>query len=322
VVDRIRAALDRDPAIHGFWGVLEVVLTYAGFHALILHDAAHFLHKTLHIPLLPRVISQFARFITGVEIHPGAAIGSDVFIDHGMGVVIGETAEIGNGTTIFQGVTLGGTGKQSGKRHPTIGENVVIGVGAAVLGNVTVGDGSYIGAGAVVLKDVPPNSTAVGVPARMVRSSGKRVIGAMLDHTSLPDPILERLQSLQEELERAEEMIEADAALPHVLLAISARDRTTAREQVERVLEAERVSYAVHEESGPPRVIATLCERKYADILAAIERFDDLTVVSKGYEGDLRGESEWTPSEQLSEGEVCSGGRIMRLVIALTASED
>jgi len=313
IVDRVKAALDRDPAARGFWGVLEILLSYAGFHALLFHDIAHFLHR-LHVPLLPRFISQLSRFVTGVEIHPGARIGRDVFIDHGMGVVIGETAEVGDGTTIFQGVTLGGTGKQTGKRHPTIGRNVVIGVHASVLGAVTVGDGSYVGAGAVVLKDVPPNSTAVGVPARTVRMEGRKVIGATLDHTSLPDPILERLQALQEELERTEEMLELEAALPHVLLAVAVPDRTLGRECVARVLAERHVSYAVHETNHLVRLTSTMYESDYAQVRAEIEKCPGLAVISEGREANLRGEE--GPRRRRDESK--DAGRIVKVVIALT----
>jgi serine O-acetyltransferase len=299
--DRVRAALDRDPSVRGFWGVLEVVLSYAGFHALLLHDLAHFLHARLHVPLLPRLISQFSRLLTGVEIHPGARIGRNVFIDHGMGVVIGETAEIGAGTTIFQGVTLGGTGKEAGKRHPTIGRNVVLGVGAAVLGKVVVGDNSYVGAGAVVLRDIPPDSTAVGVPARTVRMEGRRVLGATLDHTSLPDPVLERLQALQDELERAEELIELEAALPHLMLAVSAPDLMLGREAVERMLAARHVAYTVHDTGTRVRVSVSM---RPADAKALSEELggaEELEVVAEGREPNLRGDERAEPPNQASD---------------------
>lgn len=317
MIDRIRAALERDPAAHGFWGVLEIVLSYAGFHALILHDIAHFLHATLRIPLLPRLISQVSRFLTGIEIHPAAKIGKNVFIDHGMGVVIGETSEVGDGTTIFQGVTLGGTGKEAGKRHPTIGRNVVLGVGASILGGVTVGDGSYIGAGAVVLKDVPPNATAVGVPARMVKMAGRRVIGATLDHTSLPDPVLERLEALQDELERTEQTIEMELTLPHAMLAVSASSREKGRELVERLLGARHVSYGVHESDELTQVTAILCEHDYVHVRRGILECAELTVVSEGHEQSVSGAGELAKDE---EHEVCEGGRIMKIVVAVTES--
>jgi len=315
IVDRIKAALDRDPAVHGFWGVLEVLFTYAGFHALFLHDVARSLHR-LHLPLVPRLISHGARLLTGVEIHPAATIGKSVFIDHGMGVVIGETAEVGDGTTLFQGVTLGGTGKQTGKRHPTVGRDVVIGVRASILGNVSVGDGSYVGAGAVVLKDVPPNSTAVGVPARIVRAAGRKVLGATLDHTSLPDPVLERLQALQEELERTEQMVEMEAALPHVFLAISTPDVTRGREGIERILSARHVAYGVHETDAGVRLTATLCHRDCEHVRRQIDGREEFTVVSEGREPDLRGAQETRPP--LEADQPCDGGRVLKLVIALT----
>src|SRR5512143_1087141 len=158
-----RAALSMDPAATS---KLEVILTYSGFHALLFHRIAHWLWKR-RIPFLPRALSQLARFLTGIEIHPGAAIGAGLFIDHGMGVVIGETTEIGDNVTLFQGVTLGGTGKERGKRQPTLGNHVVIGAGAKVLGAITIGDHVKVGANAVVLRDVPPHSTVVGVPGRV-----------------------------------------------------------------------------------------------------------------------------------------------------------
>ena len=161
----IKAAMDNDPAARNWF---EVWLTYAGVHALSWHRVAHFFHK-INLKLTARCISQIARFFTGIEIHPAAKIEAGVFIDHGMGVVIGETAEVHKGTVIYQGVTLGGTGKERGKRHPTIMENVTISAGAKVLGGFTVGEGAKIGAGAVVLKEVPPYATVVGVPGRIVR---------------------------------------------------------------------------------------------------------------------------------------------------------
>jgi len=196
-----RAARERDPAARGWTGAIEVILTYPGFHALISHRLCHCLHTRLHLPILPRLISQTTRFFTGIEIHPGATIGEGVFIDHGMGVVIGETAEIGNNVTIFQGVTLGGTGKQAGKRHPTVEDDVVIGAGAKVLGNIRIGRNVMIGAGSVVLRDVPAFCTVVGVPGAIVRKKGRRVSGISLDHQDLPDPLQERLATLEGEVE-------------------------------------------------------------------------------------------------------------------------
>lgn len=197
-----KACLENDPAAHGFWGGMEILLTYAGFHAMIMHRIAHVLHTKLHLPLLPRMISQFNRFLTGIEIHPGAQIGKGLFIDHGMGVVIGETTIIGDNCVLFQGVTLGGTGKETGKRHPTIGSNVMISAGAKVLGNLYVGDYAKIGAQSVVLKDVPANSTVVGVPGRVVILEGQRVstTGCDLDQVNLPDPIMERMEALHREI--------------------------------------------------------------------------------------------------------------------------
>lgn len=216
-----RACMDNDPAAHGFWGGMEVLFTYAGFHALLLHRFAHVLHTNIGMPFLPRVISQVNRFFTGIEIHPGAKIAHGVFIDHGMGVVIGETAEVGEGCVLFQGVTLGGTGKESGKRHPTLEQNVMVSAGAKVLGNITLGENVKIGAQAVVLKDVPPNCTVVGVPGRIVIRDGQRVElstgkrGVDLDHTHLPDPIMERLEQLAKEIENVHhEIVDHNKTLP------------------------------------------------------------------------------------------------------------
>jgi serine O-acetyltransferase len=164
----LRAALQRDPAARG---ALDVVLSYPGFHAVAAHRLIHALHRS-GFPLLPRWLSNVNRFLTGIEIHPNARIGRGFFIDHGMGVVIGETAVVGDNCTIYQGVTLGGTSLSRGKRHPTLGNNVTVGVGAAVLGAITIGDNAKIGGGSVVVRDVPPNATAVGVPARIVMKDG------------------------------------------------------------------------------------------------------------------------------------------------------
>lgn len=192
----LQAVFDRDPAATSF---LEVILTYSGFHALLAHRVAHWLwvHR---VPLIPRVISQAARWLTGIEIHPGATIGRWFFIDHGMGVVIGETAEIGDYVTLFQGVTLGGTGKERGKRHPTLGNHVVVGAGAKILGWIKIGDNVKIGANSVVLKSVPPNSTVIGVPARVIKMEGERVPEATMDHINIPDPIADRFETLEQEL--------------------------------------------------------------------------------------------------------------------------
>ncbi|WP_447979768.1 serine O-acetyltransferase [Candidatus Nitrospira bockiana] len=192
----LRAVFDRDPAATS---TLEVILTYAGFHALLAHRLAHWLW-THRVPFLPRAISQLARLLTGIEIHPAATIGKGFFIDHGAGVVIGETAEIGDYVTLFQGVTLGGTGKERGKRHPTLGNHVVVGAGAKILGGIRIGDNVKVGANSVVLKSVPPNSTVIGVPARVIKMEGARLPEATMDHTNIPDPIIERFEALEREL--------------------------------------------------------------------------------------------------------------------------
>ena len=187
---------------------IEVVLTYAGFHALLCYRFAHWLLKK-RTPFIPRAVSQIARFITGIEIHPGATIGSGMFIDHGMGVVIGETSEIGDNVTLFQGVTLGGTGKQRGKRHPTLGNHVVVGAGAKVLGPIKIGDYVKIGANSVVLQDVPDHSTVVGIPGKIVRIKDERVPDeALLDHIHIPDPIADRFIDLQVQIDALKKEIE------------------------------------------------------------------------------------------------------------------
>ncbi|MBX3304069.1 MAG: serine O-acetyltransferase [Nitrospira sp.] len=192
----LRAVFDRDPAATS---KLEVILTYAGFHALLTYRVSHWL-KVRGVPILPRVLSQLARWLTGVEIHPSAKIGTGFFIDHGMGVVVGETAEIGDYVTLFQGVTLGGTGKERGKRHPTLGNHVVVGAGAKILGGIKIGDNVKIGANSVVLKNVPANSTVIGVPARVIKSQGERLPDATMDQVDLPDPISDRFLALEQEL--------------------------------------------------------------------------------------------------------------------------
>ncbi|MGG1678364.1 serine O-acetyltransferase [Neobacillus sp. NRS-1170] len=199
----IEVVFEQDPAARSY---LEVVLTYSGLHAIWAHRVAHALFKR-KLFFLARVVSQISRFFTGIEIHPGAKIGRRFFIDHGMGVVIGETCEIGDNVTVFQGVTLGGTGKEKGKRHPTIKDNALIATGAKVLGSITVGENSKIGAGSVVLKEVPPNSTVVGVPGRVVIQDGKR-INKDFNHCDLPDPVADRLRDMQYELDQLKDELE------------------------------------------------------------------------------------------------------------------
>ncbi len=197
----IEVVFERDPAAKS---VLEVILCYPGFHAVLLHRIAHYFYRA-RLFLVARMISQVARLLTGIEIHPGAKIGEGLFIDHGMGVVIGETTEIGNNVTLYQGVTLGGTGKEKGKRHPTIGNNVMISTGAKVLGSITIGDNCKIGAGAVVIESVPPDCTVVGVPGRVVVKNGRKITGGVdLDHADLPDPMAEALRCLQRKIQNLE----------------------------------------------------------------------------------------------------------------------
>jgi serine O-acetyltransferase len=193
----IDVIFEQDPAARSYF---EVILTYSGLHAIWAHRFAHGFYKRKFF-FLARAISQISRFFTGIEIHPGAKIGRRFFIDHGMGVVIGETCEIGDNVTVFQGVTLGGTGKEKGKRHPTIMDNALIATGAKVLGSITIGENSKIGAGSVVLKDVPSNSTVVGIPGKVVIQDGVR-IGKDMNHCDLPDPINDRLKELEFEIEK------------------------------------------------------------------------------------------------------------------------
>ncbi len=195
----IKATLERDPAARNY---LEVLLLYQGLHAIIFHRIAQFFLK-IRLKFIARLISQVSRHLTGIEIHPGAKIKRGLFIDHGVGVVIGETAIIGDNVTLFQGVTLGGTGKEKGKRHPTIGNNVVVGSGAKILGGITIGDNSYVGSNAVVIKDVPPNSTVVGVPGRITKQNGRK-IEVSLDHIHILDPIMEQIEELKRRIENLE----------------------------------------------------------------------------------------------------------------------
>ncbi|MGK7901185.1 MAG: serine O-acetyltransferase [Hormoscilla sp.] len=198
-----RIIFDRDPAARNW---LEVLFCYPGLQALVCHRWAHWLRK-LEIPFIPRLISHLARLLTGIEIHPGATIGQGVFIDHGMGVVIGETAIVGDYCLIYQGVTLGGTGKESGKRHPTIGANVVVGAGAKVLGNLQIGNNVRIGAGSVVLRNVPSDCTVVGIPGRIIYRSGVRV--NPLEHGRLPDAEAEVIRTLVDRIEQLEQQVQS-----------------------------------------------------------------------------------------------------------------
>ncbi len=200
--EEIQATKEKDPAAKGY---LQIILLYPGLHAIIFHRIAHFLWR-LGIPVIPRFISQISRFLTGIEIHPGAQIGKGLFIDHGMGVVIGETTIIGDNVTLFQGVTLGGTGKEQGKRHPTLGDNIVVGAGAKILGNIKIGSNSYIGANAVVVKPVPENTTVVGVPGRITRQDGKKIDNKM-DHVKILDPVMQALSRLEKKVLELEKKI-------------------------------------------------------------------------------------------------------------------
>lgn len=198
----IKSILERDPAARN---ALEVILLYPGFHAVLFHRFAHMLYRC-HLRFIPRLISQISRFLTKIEIHPGATIGKGLLIDHGCGVVIGETTVIGDDCTIYQGVTLGGTGKDTGKRHPTLGNNVMVGSGAKILGPFTVGDNSKIAANAVLLREVEPDSTCVGVPARVVKRGDKRVDN--LDQVHIPDPVSQELCRMSAKIDRLTAEIE------------------------------------------------------------------------------------------------------------------
>lgn len=210
IINDIKADIEsikaRDPAAHS---TLEVVLTYSGVHAVIMHRVAHWFYKKDMI-VTARIISQISRFLTGIEIHPGAKIGKGLLIDHGSGVVIGETAEIGDYCLLYQGCTLGGTGKETGKRHPTLGNRVMVGCGAKILGPFKVGDGAKIAANAVVLEEVPPNATAVGVPARIVRVNGKTPpcpATEDIDQIHIPDPVAQELCRYRVQLENLERKV-------------------------------------------------------------------------------------------------------------------
>jgi len=198
--EQLDTIFNEDPAAKS---ALEIILCYPGFHAVVWHRLAHRLYRA-GVPLLPRVLSQFSRFFTGIEIHPGAKIGRRFFIDHGMGVVIGETAEIGDDVLIYQGVTLGGTGNEKGKRHPTIGNHVVIGTGAKVLGSISIGNNVKIGAGSVVVHPVPDNSTVVGIPGRVVKRNS---LNHVLEHGQLPDPERDEIDDLKKRVEELEQRL-------------------------------------------------------------------------------------------------------------------
>jgi serine O-acetyltransferase len=198
--EQVETIFREDPAAKS---VVEILLCYPGFHAILLHRLAHKLYRA-GVPLFPRVISQVSRFFTGIEIHPGATIGRRFFIDHGMGVVIGETAEIGDDCLLYQGVTLGGTGNEKGKRHPTLGDHVVVGTGAKVLGNIRIGNHVKVGAGSVVVHPVPDNSTVVGIPGRVVRS---RTEAGVLEHGKLPDPEGQAMDDLSKRVAELEDQL-------------------------------------------------------------------------------------------------------------------
>lgn len=193
----IRCIMEQDPAARS---VFEVIITYSGLHAVWFHRIAHWFFKH-RFYFLARATSQFSRWVSGIEIHPGAKLGRRLFIDHGMGVVIGETCEIGDDVTIYQGVTLGGTGKEQGKRHPTLEDGVLIAAGAKVLGSITIGANSKIGAGSVVLKEVPPNATVVGIPGKVVMQDGKRVKEEHFNHGNMPDPVSDAVKQLQQQID-------------------------------------------------------------------------------------------------------------------------
>jgi serine O-acetyltransferase len=201
----VSAARDRDPAARAA-GTAEILLTYPGVHAILAHRVSHAMHEAA-VPLAPRLLSNATRILTGIEIHPAARIGRDFFVDHGAGVVVGETAEIGDRVTLFQGVTLGGTGFATGKRHPTVEDNVTIGSGAKLLGPITVGHGAKVGANSVVIHDVPPNTTVVGNPGHPVRIEGRRPEGPDTDWLHLPDPVADALRGLAERIGELERLV-------------------------------------------------------------------------------------------------------------------
>ncbi len=262
IVDDFQIIFERDPAAKSG---IEVLLCYPGFQALVSHRLAHRLHGW-GLPLVPRLISHLTRWLTGVEIHPGAQIGRGVFIDHGMGVVIGETAIVGNYALIYQGVTLGGTGKEGGKRHPTLGENVVVGAGAKVLGNIEVGDGVRIGAGSVVLRDVPADCTVVGIPGRIIYRSGVRV--DPLEHGNMPDSearviraLLDRIDALEAQMQSMQERLvdrEADRQADSQWVANGPRDLTLDQADVQRLKCAALLNAALEASPGLLGSLTTL----------------------------------------------------------------
>ncbi|MCE5330352.1 serine O-acetyltransferase [bacterium] len=203
IKEQVKAAKEKDPAA---LSAFEIILTYSGLHAIIHYRVSHWLLKH-RIPFFPRAVSQYAKFITGIEIHPGAQIGRGLFIDHGMGVVVGETTIIGDDCLLYQGVTLGGTGKERGKRHPTLGNNVIVSAGAKVLGSITIGNNVIIGAGAVVIDPVPDNCTVVGVPGRIVRIKGERVLSDEFHRMNLPDPVNDLLTDLKSRIDILEDEV-------------------------------------------------------------------------------------------------------------------
>jgi serine O-acetyltransferase len=265
MLDAIRADLaiirERDPAARG---TLEILLCYPGLHALMFHRLSHGLWR-LGIPLLPRLLSQLGRQLTGVEIHPGAHIGRGVFIDHGMGVVIGETSVVGDQCLLYQGVTLGGTGKEHGKRHPTLMDNVVVGAGAKVLGAITVGANTRIGAGSVVLRNVAPDSTVVGIPGRVIHQSGVRI--DPLAHSALPDAeadvirnLMERIDILESELGRMQSCLREVAAGRPLPEPCGGQAQNLKDREILEFLGESDIAFARREDQTPPENPATQAE--------------------------------------------------------------
>lgn len=234
----IQTIFDKDPAARS---TLEVLLTYSGLHAILLHRVAHWLFNH-RLRLIARLVSHFNRFITGIEIHPGAKIGERFFIDHGMQVVIGETTEIGDDVLLYQGVTLGGVGREKKKRHPTLGNNVVVGAGAKILGPIAIGDNVRVGAGSVVVKSVPPNTTVVGVPARIVAEDGKPVSPMdVLEHGQLPDPEVLVVRHLVQRLARLEERVRKLKAGEEVTESVKSGKHRKDLETLERFISGEGI---------------------------------------------------------------------------------